>query len=249
MSYRRQRPGAAMMDFNRYHVASDSPNSSEEVESQHGTPETKLSAFSPEEFRDQVKLTTQHKVGRSSLPPTFTLDNIQGNGVPKLKLAKAITSGCQDPFVASPSLTSTALDFKGVPKLSPMASSFTPLSFQQSMVNQGMLHNFPSQSHNPGAQNSGQELNLFSAPAIYGASSALTNAGNHSMSNYLEFSTNHMSSRSVSNRLTIEVVPPKIGSFSSDGETSRSLMISQVRCTTSPKELEAFFSVSPSRIQ
>lgn len=248
MSYRRQRPGAAMMDFNRYHVASDSPNSSEEVESQHGTPETKLSAFSPEEFRDQLKL-TQHKVGRSSLPPAFTLNNIQGNGVPKIVLTKAITSGCQDPFVASPSLTSTALDFKGVPKLSPMASSFTPLSFQQSMVNQGMLHNFTSQSYNPGVQNNGQGLNLFSAPAIYGASSALTNAGNHSVSNHLGFSTNHTSSRSVSNHLTIEVVPPKIGSFSSDGESSRSLMISQVRCTTSPKELEAFFSVSASRIQ
>ena len=103
-----------------------SPISSEEVDSHQGTPATKISPFSPNESRGQLK-----PVGlgfsRSKLPPQFLLFNANGE-YPNLELNQP-----QDPFVSSQDLTGTTKAFSETSRLSPNASAFTPAT----LVNSG----------------------------------------------------------------------------------------------------------------
>ena len=231
---------ASMMDSARYNVTSGSPNSSEEIESHHGTPETKLSVFSPEEFRAQPK-TSPYRVGRSNLPPPFTLGNAQVKPSPKLNLSKTTTFGCQDPFIASPNI-STARNSDFPPKLSPTASSFTPLKFQQESLSHGMVHTLNSHLHKASVQNGSSMLGAY---PMYTMGPNISSAHLPLDKHPLTISdSSQTTSTSLSFPLSIEVVPPKIGVFSTDGVSSRSLMVTQVSRKASPKEIEDFFSVS-----
>lgn len=248
MSCFQYRTSAAGVDSSRYNATSSSPNSSEEIESHHGTPETKLSVFSPEEFRVQPKA-SPYGTGRSNLPPLFTLGNSQGKRSPKPNGSKTTTFGYQDPFFASPGVVSNTQNTEDPPKLSPTASSFTPLNLRQSSPSHNMLHNLHMHLHKGGIQNGNPSLIPFPIYPVPDSTSINANPEKHPLS--AERATSETISTSSSCHLSIEVVSPKIGLFSSDSENSRSLMISQVSRKTSTKEIEDFFSVSgfPSKAQ
>lgn len=241
MSCFQYRTSATGMDSSRYNAPSGSPNSSEEIESHHGTPETKLSVFSPEEFRAQSKASS-YGTGRSNLPPLFTLGNSQGKPSSKLNGSKTPTFGYQDPFVVNSGIIPVTPTFDDPTKLSPTASSFTPLSLRQSSPNRNVLQNLQMHLHKGGIQSGSPGLVPFSTYAVSDSTSITANPEKYPVS--AERATSQTIPTSSSCHLSIEVVPPKIGLFSSDGETSRSLMISQVSRKTSTKEVEEFFSVS-----
>ena len=102
-----------------------SPNSSEEVDSHHDTPATKISPFSPEETWSQLK-PAGTGFSRSKLPPQFLLFSPDGGSQ---------TSGLprpQDPFVSGPNLSGTTQASTDVSKLSPNALTFTPTTLVDS---------------------------------------------------------------------------------------------------------------------
>ena len=103
----------------RHQSISASPNSSEEVDSHHDTPATKISPFSPEASRGSLK-----PVGigfsRSKLPPQFLLHKPNGEASSPASLRPT------DPFVSGSTLSGTTQASTDASKLSPNASAFTP---------------------------------------------------------------------------------------------------------------------------
>lgn len=234
------------MEPTQQHTASGSPNSSEEVESHHGTPATKLSAFSPEDFRTQPKGITYGTV-RSNLPPAFTLSHAQGNSSPKAQLGDNNTFGSQDPFVTVSGCASSSQGSSDPPKLSPVASSFTPFKFQKhapaSLTLQSLKVSPPKSNGQVGVLGLGH-VATSSVPVI---SSAKVEPGRYSMPVGSEVPISSISqpisSVSPSDHTSVEPDSTKMGQFSSDGGTSRSLAISQIPKTTSKDDVDGFFSV------
>ncbi|KAI9677582.1 MAG: hypothetical protein M1817_006536 [Caeruleum heppii] len=121
-------------------VISSSPNTSDEAESHHGSPETKVTAFSPEEERSPKQSATGVQ-GNEKEPPTFSLDqthyqlpsylnsphiwrpaNLQLGGL------SSFDAMVKDPFGGSSLNQKQAIGNNCGQKLSPTASSFTPVS-------------------------------------------------------------------------------------------------------------------------
>ena len=111
-----------------------SPNSSEEIDSHHDTPATKISPFSPEASRANLK-----PVGigfsRSKLPPQFLLHKPNGETSSSASLRPA------DPFVSSQTLSGTTQASTDASKLSPNACTFTPTTLVGSGSNNAALQN------------------------------------------------------------------------------------------------------------
>lgn len=244
MSFYQYRAKVVMMDSSHCNPASGSPNSSEDVESRHGTPETKFSVFTPEEFRVQQK-SSLYGVGRLNFPPPFTLGSPHGKQNSPLKMGKTISSGNQDPFVVDPNAVSTVQNIELPPKLSPTASSFTPLKLEGGSPDHRVIHDLPMPPHKTGSHSGSSNLSAYTAPSSHPASANLEK--HHGP--VAELAPNHAASAPSSSQLSIEVAPPKFGLFSSDGGTSRSVMISQVSRNTSTQEIQDFFSVSRRQVR
>ena len=235
------------MASTQQHPTSDSPISSEEVESHHGTPETKLSAFSPEVFRTQPKAGVYGAV-RSNFPPAFSLHHTQGNSSSKASLSNLSIFGSQDPFITNLNVADNGQGSTNSPKLSPVASSFTPRRFhelpcisarpiglnvsllksnsQVSIVGLGHVETKPFPGTASTNNGSGKP------PVIAGADvPALT-------------TIQPDTSVSLNGQTSAEGGFIKMGRFSSDDESSRSLVISQIPQSTSSKDIDGFFSVS-----
>lgn len=223
------------------HTVSGSPNSSEEIESHHGTPATKLSAFSPEDFRTQPKGVAFGTL-RSNLPPAFTLGHTQGNG-PKVYTVL----GSQDPFVTTPGCTSNGQGPNGPPKLSPVASSFTPFKLQTHASVNSTLQSLNISPPKPHGQAAVLDLGYGATSPVPITVSANMVPGGHPLplcSEVLMSSINQqISSVSSNSHPSHEPESTKIGQFSSDSETSRSLVISQIPKATSKEDVDGFFSV------
>ena len=241
MSSIRQCATAAVMESTQQHTASGSPNSSEEVESHHGTPATKLSAFSPEDFRTQSKGVTYGTV-RTNLPPTFTLSHAQGKSGSSAQLGNHSAFSSQDPFVTISGCASTSQGSNDPPKLSPVASSFTPFKFQKhSSVNlmmQSLKLSPPKSDGQAGVMGLGH-VATSSVPSTTSARYSIPVGSELPMPS----TSQPVSSVSSSDHANVEPGSTKIGQFSSDGETSRSLVISQIPKATSKNDVDDFFSV------
>lgn len=246
MSSFRQFAMAAVIASTQQPATSGSPISSEEVESHHGTPETKLSAFSPEVFRTQPMVGAYGAV-RSNLPPAFSLNHAQGRSSPKTKLSNLNIFGSQDPFVTNLSCASNGGGSNNPPKLSPVASSFTPHKSQEQQPISARSHGSNLSVLKPNSHVDVLGLGHIAATPARGTASANGNLGKSPVNVGSEapaLSTSQADFSVPLNGLTgTERVFIKIGRFSSDDETSRSLVISQIPQTTSSKDIDGFFSV------
>ena len=234
------RDTGAMTETVLHHAASGSPNSSEEIGSHQGTPETKLTAFSPEELRAQPNLSAYGLV-KPNVPPAFSLGKSQGKSSP-INLSIGTLFGSQDPFVSASGSASAIRSSN----LSPTASSFTPFNLQQNGFAPGGprgLNPFVSQPEN--------QNDTFGGDSILKTPTVAANLHSEQDQVFLGSQTysNPLASTQLGRHLTIEVVPPKIGNFSSESETSRSLMICQISRKTTLKEIDEFFSVWKTRLK
>ena len=219
---------------------SSSPESSGEIESRCDTPETKLSTFSPEHRRAEQKLSAYNM--KSSLPPTFHLSHPQAKTSPKGKASDSKTHGSHDPFV----ITSTySRIFNDQPKLSPTASSFTPQNLIGSAISTGTSHppNFANFTSNSTTGSLG--VGYLAANSVPDISSSDPQLKNYllSLAGGPMMSPISPGSFSSSDGSVTTAASSKVGQFSSDDDTSRSLMISKVDRKTSIKELDDFFNV------
>ncbi|PGH27933.1 hypothetical protein AJ80_00483 [Polytolypa hystricis UAMH7299] len=94
-----------MKDTSSYMASS--PVSSDDAATRNGSPETKLTAFSPEDIRFKSRLEIDSGFGSHKYYPIFTRRTSMGQ--------------CMDPFLVAPPPSST-----GTAQLSPTASSFIP---------------------------------------------------------------------------------------------------------------------------
>ncbi|KAL8828891.1 MAG: hypothetical protein Q9170_006408 [Blastenia crenularia] len=214
-----------------HHDPSSSVNSAD-AGSHHGTPETKLTALSPEECQSNHVSTVQD-VLRSNQPPSFSLEAVPTKGVLKGNLIKSTTAGYQDPFViSSPGFGSAASNEP--PKLSAVAPSFTPLGLAENTGGNIVSHTLTvpvNGSSAPRMYSPGRHLSVplmpetpYSQESFEGHLSPVASRTLRSYSNQ----TSPSSMRSPG----LERQQMKSGQFSSDSQISRSMMISQIdRCT------------------
>ena len=214
---------------------SASPNSSEEVESHHGTPATKLSPFSPDEVPEEPKHISQGIV-RTRVPPPFVLARDQSNFGPNGKSGSAIVPGSQDPFLSISDLSSNAKSSGDASKLSPNASTFTPTSLIESASSNsnssssGCYHPLSASVCGIGSQGldffSPKSRSINFQPALSGKKRVL-------------YDPNSSPGTPITNLGSI-----KLGQFSTDLSKSRSLMAGPVGRATSAKEIEKLLGVS-----
>ena len=213
---------------------SASPNSSEEIESHHGTPATKLSPFSPDQMPEEPKHVSQGIV-RLRVPP-FVLDRDQSNFGPNGNSGNAIMPGSQDPFLSVPDLSSNTQSSGDGSRLSPNASTFTPTSLIESASSNGNSSSsgcqYPLSGPFCGIGNQGSSTlwpksrSSQIRPALGGTSCSL-------------YSPNSSVRTPITSWGSI-----KLGQFSTDTSKSRSLMAGPVGRTTSAKEIEKLLGVS-----
>lgn len=224
-----------------------SPNSSEEVESHHGTPATKLSPFSPDQVLGDLKHVNQGIV-RARVPPPFVLARDQSNFGPNGKDSTFIVPGSQDPFLSVPDSSFKTQSSGDGSKLSPNASTFTPTSLIESVSSNG-------------TSSSSTSLHPFSAP-ICGVD--IPNLGFFSPNprsnnrQYGPIGENHLLSSPNDTAVSPRSVPAgssfatlvtnvgsiKLGQFSTDISKTRSLMAGPVSTATTANEIEKLLGVS-----
>ncbi|KAL9602124.1 MAG: hypothetical protein Q9179_002632 [Wetmoreana sp. 5 TL-2023] len=226
------------MNSSPYHQPASSVNSAD-VESHHGTPETKLTVLSPEDMHANMGGTPQI-ASRSNNPPAFLLGAIPMKENPKGKAPNPVPAGYQDPFV-TPKPGSTSASSSEVPKLSPVAPTFTPLRLI-SNTSEGILSNtlkVPGTS-SPGA--------IMYTPSSQPSASVIpeTRCGEISLERYHSSVTSgtHLSRSSQTSSSSFHSPGAmrqltRSGHFSSDSPISRSLMISQIDQRTPFTELES----------
>ena len=215
-----------------------SPNSSEEVESHHGTPATKLSPFSPENVHDLKP--GAHGISRPKVPPPFNLVRANTNFSPNGKAGNSNSLGSHDPFVSAPSLSASTRTSSDTSKLSPTALTFTPAS-----------SNDLSSSHGVPVSSSIRQYGA-KAPLLDAQSLVLqTSSDNASATSGMlpgfpgaDMLSSAGLSPSSMDAFGLRVGDLKKGLFSSDGGVSRALMISQITPGTSMKDIQAIFNVS-----
>jgi hypothetical protein len=111
-----------MAEHVSFERGSSSSPSSGGVESNHGTPGTKVTEFSPEETRCEPKIDHKSSI-KINNPPAFTLQSISAQvGT----TSKGSAMGIQDPFTTSSNGLSVNASVNSGPKLSPTAATFKP---------------------------------------------------------------------------------------------------------------------------
>ena len=232
------------MDYQGQGV-SDSPNSSEEVESHHGTPATKLSVFSPENVRTEYKASA-YAVGESSLPPTFSLRPVPGKCSPKDKARISSVFGGSDPFTTTSTASFSTQSLQDAPKLSPIASSFMPMGLQGIAV--GNVGANTSTGPSPTYKVEGTTPTLYSPKAPLERNTATSQPELkellYSITNTALVSPTNQSSASSLESSSPEIGRIEFGQFSSESNVSRHLMITQVARNTSVEEFDTLFNVS-----
>ncbi len=227
------------MDFRSHYGFSSSPHTSEEAESRRGTPDTKLTVFSPEDVRVVKRAIVGDAVDQGG-PPAFTIKPTHSKSSPKGHGNFKVT-GSQDPFVTIIGPATGLRISTERPKLSPIASSFTPL---------GAIGMTPGttkpgqQGYAPSTSSGVSYLNATSLPD--------GTTGDTQLKQYLQSVASEaaviapIGQRPASGPTT----PIKDGEhhianlFSVDTKVTRTLMVANVSRKTSGKELGEFFDVS-----
>lgn len=205
------------MNSGHRHEPSSSFDSADAGSPPHGTPDTKSTALSPEEFRQGI---TNQSSTTTNQPPAFLLGAVPPRG------PKSATIPYQDPFV-----TSKLGRSPGYPrdpsknKLSPIAPAFTPLALgggtgENIVSSTLMVPTNPSRGgtcYSPGS--------LQSSPLMPETPYAQTFHEPYSPS--------------------VQRQPTKSGNFSSDSLVSRSVVVSHMDSRTPAADIESLISVSP----
>ena len=230
-----------------HNATSASPNSSEEVESHHGTPATKLSPFSPDQIVDDFKPANQGIV-RAKIPPPFVLARNQSNFGPNGNSGNSILAGSQDPFLSVPKSSPNTQSSGDLSKLSPIACTFTPTSLIESV------------SSNATSSSSTCQYPLL-APVCGTGTQVLGFNSPVSRSHNLQYGPIGKKPFPLSPHDTT-ILPPslpgrysfsilgrnegslKLGQFSTDVQKSRSLKAGPVSKTTTVKDIEKLLGVS-----
>ena len=220
------------MEFGTHYGLTSSPRTSDEAESHRGTPDTKLTVFSPEELCSPNK-----SAGGDT--PAFTIK------APSLKCSpKAIGSfkACvpQDPFVIVHGPVSGSKLGQDAPKLSPTASSFTPLGV---LGNTSSISKTGPLSYTLSAPSGVSYLNATSLPDA--------TSGEKHLRDYLQSVASEMTTMApIGQRSTSGPTTPVKASehhvdegLSVDADATRSLMVSNLPRKTTGKELTEFFAV------
>lgn len=220
-----------------------SPNSSEDVESTHATPATKLSAFSPAEVRESLKVNGSG-IKRSKIPPAFVLAQPQSSFIQKSQARNDLLSTSCDPFVSGSKAAAHTRSPTEISKLSPIASTFTPRSHLLSGTGTpSFADNGPppgldlsAQAWERGLPGSGRTTASLKSDEVHAdqvhqdevatdtcpktQKAPATAAGN----GVIRFTGTHRS-------------------FSMGNGTSRSIMVSRIPTTTPLEEIQGFFNV------
>ena len=225
------------------HSTTSSPSSAD-VESHHGTPGTKLTDFSPEDFRGEPKTLAANNI-QVNLPPTFALQGVPVKLSPNGK-AHVATLAVQDPFTSIP-IPCTVPDPSsvGAAKLSPTAATFMPLRPHPtlSIANRPQVSSFGVLDSNSTGQHSGVAyLNATSipdpTPPNRMASQNLISCQSAVVLPPIGPPTPSIVANSLSGQCG-----PQVSYFAATGG-SRYFKISHVPTQTSPHQLNAIFSVS-----
>lgn len=231
------------MDSFPHHEPTSSVNSAE-PESQHGTPETKVTILSPEEFRTESSDITQGEL-RSNQPPVFLLGAVPVKANLKGKIPYPGPACFQDPFVAHTSATPTA-DNAGLSRFSPAAPAFTPLGLVGNAGEAIVSHTLKVPATITPRKATNSPTSPYSAPPMAGTPCADLVFGRFvspgtsgtQLSRSSETSSSSIHSPGVARQ------PANSGHFSSDGPVSRSVMISQVDRRTPASDVQGLISVS-----
>ena len=221
------------MDPNYRRILVGSPSSSEAVGSHQNTPETKLTAFSPEELRSGYGAPKTGTV-RPNIPPAFTLSVYPG---PVSNDQTSNTSGraSSDPFVGPSSIggigLNSSLSTNDLPKLSPAATSFTPLGRPHLSL--------------PAAATKHRDEITQPLVATSGPSATTGNLASEGTAVTAATEVNQAAaSQSLLPSQADASTFPKVGDFTSDYDISRYLSVKQIALTTTVSEIQTIFNVS-----
>ena len=219
-----------------------SPTSSEENDSQHATPATKLSAFSPDENNDYPG-SGGRAIVRAKIPPSFDLA-VSTTSLPAgTSLGQSVPFGYPDPFISGSLGSTTTKSSADASKLSPAAITFTPTTSLSTGTDQYNKANAAS----PFPENHGE-----SKDRALGTDSRAANRINSSPQYDALLSTIRPSRRLSPQKTHLGASAPQplarpsptsFGLFTSEDGTSRSLMI-QLGSPAVYEQLSKHFNVS-----
>lgn len=223
-----------------------SPHSSEEADSYHGTPETKLTAFSPDDVHAEQNIATA-SARKPTLPPAFTLQQLPAKANVYGEAFGRVVFGSNDPFVSTSTYSLSSRISGDTPKLSPTASSFTPLGLTRCFNRTIEARALEPSMRTSTSTNSNSAVSYLTATSVPD-----TTSSSPQLKKYLQSVVAEAGLSPIGNRpATAPSSPTKTlegsstaNQFSSDVSTSRSLIVSQIDRTTPAKELSDFFSVS-----
>ena len=229
------------MDYHQtFSLSNCSPHSSEGVISHHSTPETKLTAFSPEDSRDEPKVVANSGI-KIKLPPAFALQGVSNRQIFCGGSSNFASNGAYDPFVTTPNEFSNPITTTIRPKLSPTATSFTP------SINNGQIESLENlsplrDSLVPGQRSGGSAVSYLSATSVPDIAPSPSNFRCNSFTTTYDTVLSPIGSR-VSTSTSSSALDEE--SSNSQGH-SRYLMISNITRNVSTAELNDKFTVSSS---
>lgn len=226
-----------MVDFKSPTASNSSPCSSEGLFSDHGTPATKLTAFSPEDARDEPKVMANSGI-KVHQPPTFTLQGVPLKGSPLGKAARSTNHGAHDPFTTTPSVVTIHGSNVIAPGLSPVATNFKPsMGAMQNLLSNGSQPSAAHTHHRPMGIDTVSYLTATSVPDTKWNGTVLKNP----LSVVPDTLLSPIGPRGVSVSTGLAMTEDASKAM---GDSSRYLMISQVLKSTTPQELNEIFTVS-----
>lgn len=218
---------------------------SAEPGSHHGTPDTRLTALSPEEFRLGQGPVTKNQ------PPAFSLGAVPPKGSLKGNTPKTATVAYHDPFVSSKT-GPIAVGSEEPPrkKLSPIAPAFDPLAhlgnIGESVVSSTLLVPVNSSRggivYSPGSHQSSPLMPETPHDHVSLETPLLSMKIGRRFSHSSQGSSPSVQSPGTHRPAT------KSGQFSSDGFCSRSVVITHVNKSFPAAEMENLLSVSPAQV-
>lgn len=226
-----------MVDFNSPTTSSSSPCSSESLFSDHGTPATKLTAFSPEDARDEPKVMANSSI-KVHQPPSFTLQGVPIKCSLHGKAARSTNLGAQDPFTTMPSVVTIDGSSLAAPRLSPVANSFTPSAGAMRKLNS-------NGSEPPAAHTYHRPMGVDTVSYLTATSVPDTKWHGTVDKNPLSVLPDTLLSPIGPRAVPVSIGPAMIeDTLKTMNDCSRYLMISQVLKWTTPQELNEIFTVS-----
>lgn len=230
------------MNSSHRHDLSSSVNSAD-AESHRGTPETNSTALSPEDLQPNQCRTAQ-VTSTSNQPPAFFLGAVPTKATSKGRATESTTASHQDPFVTINSGLVAARS-SNPPKLSPVASNFTPSGLMENTGGNILSRTLTMPVHSTTSAYVCTPNSLPSASMV-----PETPYDQASLQGYLSSATagTHVSLSSQASPESLRSPgsgrqPPKSGRFSSDSSISRSVMISHMDRGTPPADVESIISV------